>query len=137
MRAIVCGGRDLTNREYVFSTLDTLRKTMGLTHVIEGGQRRKDRATGNFDGGADYWAMKWAQRRGLTWDTVAADWKALGKAAGPLRNGKMLSEYLPECVVAFPGGRGTQDMIDRADRAHIPVIKIKPPGYPVPNGERS
>lgn len=125
MRAIVCGGRDLTNREHVFRVLDAFRETMGLAHVIEGGQRRKDRATGNFDGGADYWAMKWAQRRGLTWDTVAADWKALGNAAGPVRNGHMLSHYRPDCVIAFAGGKGTQNMIDRAERARVPVYRVR------------
>ncbi len=127
MRAIVCGGRDLTNRELVFHALDTFRQTMGLAHVIEGGQRRTDKATGNFDGGADYWAMSWARRRGLTWDTVRADWNTHGRAAGPLRNGKMLSEFQPDCVIAFSGGRGTQDMIDRAERAHVPVYRVKAP----------
>lgn len=127
MRAIVCGGRDLTNREHVFRALDTFRQTMGLSHVIEGGQRRKDKATGNFDGGADYWAMKWAQRRGLTWDTVAADWDGLGNAAGPIRNGKMLARFRPDCVIAFHGGRGTQNMIDRAERAHVPVYRVREP----------
>lgn len=134
MRAIVCGGRDLTNREHVFRALDTFRETMGLAHVIEGGQRRRDEATGDFDGGADYWAMKWAQRRGLTWDTVKADWKAKGRAAGPLRNGKMLSEYRPDCVIAFAGGRGTQDMIDRAERAFVPVYRVRAP-HPATAGQ--
>lgn len=127
MRAIVCGGRDLTDGNYVFRSLDTLRETMGLSHVIEGGQRGRHPMGGRIDRGADYWAMRWAQARGLTFDTVKADWGKYGRSGGPLRNAKMLSEYEPECVIAFPGGNGTQDMADRAERARVPVVWIKPP----------
>lgn len=127
MRAIVCGSRDLTDGEYVFRSLDTLRDTMGLSHVIEGGQRRRNPHNHRLDGGADYWAMRWAAARHLTCDTIKADWTKYGRAAGPYRNMKMLSEGHPDMVVAFPGGRGTQDMVARANRAHIPVMHIKPP----------
>lgn len=136
MRAIVCGGRDYTDAEHVFQTLDALRKTMGLAHVIEGGQRRRNPQNKRIDGGADYWAMRWAKARGLTWDTVEADWKTHGRAAGPLRNAKMLAEYRPEITIAFPGGRGTQDMIDRTERARLQALRIKPrPAKFTINGE--
>lgn len=125
MRAIVCGSRDLTEPDYVFLVLDGLRETMGLSHVIEGGQRRRPPQGGRIDGGADYWAMRWAKARGLTWDTVYADWASYGRAAGPLRNARML-QYGPECLIAFPGGRGTADMVARAERARLPVTTIKP-----------
>jgi hypothetical protein len=129
MRAIVCGSRDLTDADYVFRSLDVLRETMGLSHVIEGGQRRYNGwVEYEPDGGADYWAMRWAKARGLTWDTVDAEWTKLGKAAGPIRNAKMLAQYAPDVVIAFPGGSGTSDMIRRAERARINVISIRPNG---------
>jgi len=125
MRAIVCGGRDYTDGEHVFRTLDALRETMGLSHVIEGGQRRRNPQNHRVDGGADYWAMRWAKARRLTWDTVEADWTAHGRAAGPMRNARMLAEFSPEIVIAFPGGSGTKDMSQRAERARLQVLKIK------------
>lgn len=39
---------------------------------------------------------------------------------GPKRNRKML-ELKPDGVVAFPGGRGTMDMIRAATEAGVPV----------------
>lgn len=44
-----------------------------------------------------------------------------GKAAGPIRNQRMLDEGKPDLVVAFPGGRGTADMVRRAKAAGVPV----------------
>ncbi len=50
----------------------------------------------------------------------AAKWETYGKAAGPIRNREMLLN-LPALVVAFPGGKGTADMVRQAERAGIPV----------------
>lgn len=36
----------------------------------------------------------------------------------------MLDEGKPHLVVAFPGGRGTADMIDRARSAGVRVMEI-------------
>lgn len=55
--------------------------------------------------------------------TEIADWSKYGKAAGPMRNQKMLDEYKPDLVVALPGGRGTADMVSRARVAGVEVIE--------------
>jgi hypothetical protein len=47
-----------------------------------------------------------------------------GKAAGPIRNQRMIDEGKPDLVIAFPGGRGTADMVSRAKKAGIPVQEI-------------
>jgi ABC-type Fe3+-hydroxamate transport system substrate-binding protein len=36
----------------------------------------------------------------------------------------MLNEGKPDLVIAFPGGKGTQMMINLAESAGIPVVKI-------------
>jgi hypothetical protein len=54
-------------------------------------------------------------------DVYVAQWKKHGRAAGPIRNQRMLDKGKPDLVVAFPGGRGTADMIRRAERAGVPV----------------
>jgi hypothetical protein len=57
-----------------------------------------------------------------------ADWAKHGRAASPIRNQQMLDEGRPNLVVAFPGGRGTADMVRRARSAGVEVIEVdKPP----------
>jgi hypothetical protein len=34
----------------------------------------------------------------------------------------MLEDFRPDLVVAFPGGRGTADMVRRADGAEVPIM---------------
>jgi hypothetical protein len=41
-----------------------------------------------------------------------ADWETHGRAAGPIRNEKMLT-WKPDLVVACPGGDGTADTFDQ------------------------
>jgi DNA-binding MurR/RpiR family transcriptional regulator len=59
-----------------------------------------------------------------------ADWEAYGKAAGPIRNQRMLDEGKPDLVIAFsdlPTTSGTYDMIKRAKAAGIPVYLVSRP----------
>lgn len=65
-------------------------------------------------------AHKWAMSRKIACSIHPANWSLWGKAAGPIRNHEMLLEN-PDVVVAFPGGRGTEDMVNRAYRAGILV----------------
>ena len=55
--------------------------------------------------GADGYARAWAQMHGVECDVFKADWKNLGRSAGPKRNQRMLDENEIQLVVAFPGGR--------------------------------
>jgi len=52
-----------------------------------------------------------------------ADWETHGRAAGPIRNEKMLT-WKPDLVVAFPGGVGTADLVRRAEAAGVPVQRF-------------
>lgn len=54
-----------------------------------------------------------------------ANWKKFGKAAGPLRNVKMIEEGKPDVVIAFPGGHGTANMVALAEASGIPVIRAE------------
>ena len=74
--------------------------------------------------GADTLAHTWAMRLGLEVDMMAADWATHGLAAGPIRNQQMLTDAKPDLVVAFPGGRGTADMVSRARHARVQVAEI-------------
>jgi hypothetical protein len=101
MRLLVCGGRDWSNRKAVWAELDRLKPTF----VIQGGAR-----------GVDLDARIWAKRHHVPCVTVVADWEKYGKAAGPIRNQRMLDDLKPDTVLVFPGNRGTADMAARAQR---------------------
>jgi hypothetical protein len=69
-------------------------------------------------------AGAWARSQyGVQEVACRANWYLHGKGAGHERNARML-ELGPELVVAFPGGRGTANMIARAERAGVEVMRI-------------
>ena len=111
MRVLVCGGRDFNDLVMLFDALDALTPEPEL--IIEGGAS-----------GADALARRYAEKRGVELQTFEADWKAYGKAAGPIRNRKMLNDGKPDLVLAFPGGKGTADMVRRARVAGVPVQHV-------------
>lgn len=110
-RFIVCGSRDYDDRAALYRALDHLVSLCGPFEVIHGDAR-----------GADRLAGKWAEDRDLKVTAVPADWKAHGKAAGPIRNREML-KYRPDAVIAFPGGSGTADMMKAADKEGVLVLE--------------
>lgn len=112
MRVLVTGGRDFHDRELVFPTLDRLHDTYRFTVLIHGDASGADRLSG-----------EWASERGVKVEAQPADWKRYGRAAGPIRNQQMLQEK-PGLVVAFPGGKGTADMVKRAKAAGLEVVLV-------------
>jgi len=112
-----CGGRTYADWNRVVKTMSDLRRERGISRVISGGAP-----------GADSLVEKWAKLAGLPVDVYKAEWNKLGRAAGPKRNTRMLREGKPTVVVAFPGGRGTDDMIRQAEAAGVEVIKVKQSG---------
>jgi predicted Rossmann-fold nucleotide-binding protein len=114
LRVIVCGGRDYADKEAVWRVLSEIDDTEGILAVAHGG------ATG-----ADSEAAEWAARMRITTVAYKARWKQEGKAARPLRNQRMLDQFKPDAVVAFPGGRGTADMVRRARENGVRVIDAK------------
>src|SRR5690606_23679369 len=75
--------------------------------------------------GADTLAELWAEKMALGRHRFPAQWDKYGKAAGPIRNQAMIDKGKPQFVIAFPGGRGTADMIRRAREAGIDVAEIR------------
>lgn len=112
MRVLITGGRNYDDQKLLDETLDALHAANGVTTLIHGDAS-----------GADRLAQQWAQSRGVSVDPHPADWKKYGRAAGPMRNQKMLDNK-PDQLVAFPGGKGTADMIARAKRAGLKVLLV-------------
>lgn len=115
MRILVCGGRDYTDWFRFNRKMIGIIYPYGLedTVIISGGAK-----------GADTFAATWGERFGLKVEEYPANWEEYGKAAGAIRNQQMLDEGKPDLVVAFSGGKGTADMIRRAEKAGVEVVKI-------------
>ena len=113
MRIIVCGGRDYDDRGTVVRLLILVAEHLGQNLTIVHGAAR----------GADTLVGEVAGELGLEVEPHPADWKTHGKAAGPIRNQQMLDAGA-DLVIAFPGGKGTADMVERARKAGIVVLEV-------------
>jgi hypothetical protein len=121
-RVLVCGSRDWTDQGPIYAVLDGYDHDpleFGVT-VINGGAP-----------GADSIAKRWAELNKVPCITCMADWKGQGKAAGPIRNGKMLGLH-PDVVWAFvtkplDESRGTADMVRRARAVGTPTYVVSRP----------
>ncbi len=114
MKVLVCGGRNYTDKRRFDSFMDDFsQRKQRVICIIEGGATDADRL-----------ARNWAEERMLPVMTFKANWGKFGKAAGPIRNEWMLDYGTPEYVIAFPGGKGTENMVDQADQACVSVIKV-------------
>jgi YspA, cpYpsA-related SLOG family len=105
--------------EYItirYRELDALQESDGPLTVIQGGAPGADAL-------AQRWAYIRAPRQQITLVTMPADWERHGKAAGPIRNAKMLEEK-PDLVLAFPGGKGTADLVRKAEKAKVEIRKV-------------
>lgn len=116
MRVLICGSRTWDKPIPVDVIVGGFASVYGPENVtiIHGGAR-----------GADSMAGSAAHRHGVDCEMFPADWATHGKAAGPIRNQRMLDEGKPDLVVAFTNdlraSRGTADMVKRAERAGIPA----------------
>ena len=108
---LVCGGRDYADKRRVYEVLDG----WDVELLIHGGAS-----------GADSIAAAWAMEREVNCLRVPAKWKKHGRRAGPLRNREM-AKMKPDVVLAFPGGRGTSDMITTAHELGLNVVQIGEP----------
>lgn len=116
MKILVCGGRKYKDRKYVWKCLTKLNEEYEITECITGGCS-----------GADELAHEWAcLQPTIRPRSIEADWNTYGLAAGPIRNKKML-DMLGEgdLVIAFPGNKGTADMVNQAKkRGDVIVIEL-------------
>jgi hypothetical protein len=115
MKILVCGGRDFSNKKALYEALDSFEKGSVEEIIIIHGAAP----------GADALAQQWADERKCPCLKFPANWDKDGKAAGPMRNQRMLDVGRPDMVVAFPGGRGTTDMIKRTLKMNISVTEVR------------
>lgn len=120
----ITGGREYTDGSAIYNTMKPYIEKYGAKNVLirHGGAR-----------GADSLSHFQARRLGVPDDHIQArkpeyygyswDLDKEGNAAGNLRNIAMLEEEpKPDIVLAFPGGKGTANMIEFAKERQILIV---------------
>src|SRR6188508_2429115 len=111
MKVLVCGDRNWTD---IWAIYDVLHRLDRGSTIIHGAAR-----------GADTMAGTIAKKLGFTIISVPAQWEKHGRAAGPIRNKKML-DLNPDLVLAFhkdiENSKGTKNMVEIARKKGVEVI---------------
>lgn len=110
-KVIVTGGRDYDDFSMVQDVLDFLNPSV----IIQGG----------CFGGADVLAAEYAKQEKIECITYKAKWNKHGKKAGPIRNEEMVKDNPDAIVVAFPGGRGTENCVKWAKACGNIVLRVE------------
>ena len=116
MRVIVCGSRNWgeypNQREQIYAALDGIHAVTPITFLWHGNAR-----------GVDTVAGTWAKlKKTIRVFPTPAEWSRYGDRAGPIRNKSMLGNGI-DLVIAFPGGKGTTNMIAQAMRAGVKIAR--------------
>jgi hypothetical protein len=120
VRVLVCGDRNWTARGPIWDALFELYYAPNSLPfvVIEGRARGADTIAGD-------WADQAGKIHGVEHLRFPANWNLYGKAAGFIRNQRMLTEGNPDLVLAFHANlehsKGTKDMVARARKVGVAV----------------
>jgi hypothetical protein len=120
MRILICGSRGWHDPGPITALI------AGYDVLAEGRDEKLTIIHGDAPG-----ADRLAKRIGKQWGAEVidepADWDQYGKAAGPIRNQKMLDEHKPDVIWAFRSygkSSGTDDMVRRGEAAQIPTYVV-------------
>lgn len=129
MRVLACGGRayalDIdTSSRHPICTIKT-EEALEIGRTLAQFKSMNPEFTELVEGcapGADVVCGLWAAFNGIILHQVPAEWKQYDSSAGPKRNQRMLDEFKPEIVIAFPGGVGSENMCKKARAAGLLVV---------------
>jgi len=108
MKTIIAGSREGCGYQDFHRAL--MACPFEITEVVSGGAR-----------GVDAMGETYAKDQGLPLSLFPADWRAHGKAAGPIRNREMAA-YAEALVAIWDGeSRGTKNMIDEASKRGLVI----------------
>lgn len=129
MIVLVTGGRGFMLSGFVKKVLDRMHAERPITLIVHGAcgdTMEAPRGRPAYQG-ADAWAHDWATANNVPTRVYPAAWRTLGKTrAGKERNRRMFISTMPDLVIAFPGGNGTEDMVKFAKQCGANVIREEP-----------
>ena len=112
-RIAFTGGADYTDHALIWDSLDKVRVKYPDMVLLHGGSPK----------GAERIAARWADTRQVPQIAFKPDWAKHAKAAPFKRNDQML-EVLPIGVVAFPGNGIQDNLVDKARKLGIRVLRF-------------
>jgi hypothetical protein len=71
--------------------------------------------------GADRWALRWCEGRGVEVEVERVDWAKWGKHGMRMWAEAFVERLRPDVVVVFPGGGMTGEVVRRAEAAGVRV----------------
>ena len=107
----ITGGKDVRDADAIFRRLDQTKAKYDDMVLAHGGGP-----------GVERLAAQWAERNGVHQVVCKPDWNAHGRAA-PFRRNDELLNLLPKGVLAFPGSGITDNLVDKAMKLGIPVMR--------------
>lgn len=116
-RVLVTGSRDWVDRMSLYAMLAKIHSEHEGMVVVHG----------DCPTGADRMAQDWADLMGVEAERYPANWDKHGRAAGPIRNRRMVkSKPKPVLCLAFirNGSRGATGCADAAEAARIPTMRF-------------
>ena len=117
MNIIFSGDRNWNNLTLIKAVMERIIVVYGSFTLIEGEAR-----------GADILSKEAAKIYAVPFKEFPADWLTYKKAAGPIRNRRMVTEGNGQAVVAFhndiENSKGTKDMVNFAKSKKLPTIVI-------------
>lgn len=117
---IIAGGRSVSLNESQRNALTRLLARFPEAVVMSGGAK-----------GADTDGIALASGLGLETRVEVADWETYGRSAGARRNAVLVNlakEAGRAVLIAFPGGKGTEDMVVKCRRAGFMILRVDEDG---------
>ena len=115
-KVVIGGCRDYTDYVFFKSCVDEILKDEKKIIIISG-----------HCSGVDLMGERYAEENGFPVELFFPEWKKYGRAAGPIRNKKMVA--CADLVIAFWDGKskGTKSLIEYAqnDKKEIIIIKCE------------
>lgn len=113
MKTIIAGTRSFSDYSLLEEVMDEVHSHFNVSEVVSGTAK-----------GADRLGELWASERSVRLVKFPADWKKLGKAAGPIRNLEMA--VYSELLVSFWDGAssGTKNMITHMESLSKPRLVV-------------
>lgn len=116
VRLIVAGSRNYDDYINFSKGMSEFIKTFGNKSIIY--------ITGKARTGADALIIRWCIEHNYPWIEFPANWDALGKSAGYVRNVEMAA-VATDLIVWYDGiSRGTKHMVDTANRKGLSVTTM-------------
>ena len=115
-KVIIAGCRDFADYELLKEECDFYLQNQKPEDIV---------IVSGHASGADALGDHYALERDLQLETYTADWKAHGRAAGPIRNAQMASVAHALIAVWDGKSRETKNMIDTATKRDLQVAVVR------------